>query len=419
MSRELVQPMSLFDAQILFQKFAAFVNVAHAKIDFPEEVFQRFRSNGGRIFPIFLRIVDGRAYVGENYSNNKNLRAGDEVHELNGVSMANWLDVTASHISADTDYIANSLLEFMFPKYLWLELGELDSYELLIQSGAEKPLLIDVNARTQSEMQASISSIDQSFQLDSSSRISKMLNDKVAYLRPGPFYNIEDPTSLWDNTNFKKIIDAAFLDFIKNKAETLIIDLRTNPGGDNSFSDHMLAWVADRPFRFSSKFLIKSSDKSAESNKRRLDSNKGEAVGVSELFAQKYAEVPRGELFNFQISYTQPRNENRFYGDVYVLINRHSYSNAVNVAAIVQDYGFGRVVGEKTSDMATTYGAMETFKLDATGITVSFPKAHIIRPSGETMSDGVTPEQIIETPIIPKPRDTVLETLLTSLKSKI
>jgi C-terminal processing protease CtpA/Prc len=412
------RPQSLFDTQVLFQKFASFGNIAHSKIDFPEQVFRDFRAKNGRIFPIFLRIVKGRSYVGENYSINSKVKVGDEILEINGVSVSDWLARLATNVSADTAYIAHSLLEFTFPKYLWLELGELDSYELLLKTAAGEPRLLSVLSRTQAEMQASSLKQPEYFSLNSDDRTSEVLDNKVAYLRPGPFYNIDDSTSVWDNASFIEFIDTAFIRFIKNGAEKLIIDLRANPGGDNSFSDHMLAWFADRPFRFASDFLIKSSDEAQASNQIRLDSNPDATESVSYLFAQKYADVPRGELFSFEIPYVQPNDAPRFRGEVYVLINRHSYSNAVNVAAIVQDYGFGTIVGEKTSDMATTFGAMETFRLRATGIPVSFPKAHIIRPSGDKRSDGVIPDWRLETPVIPSRGDVVLQALLLRLNSE-
>ncbi len=412
------RPLSLFDTQILFQKFSAFGNIAHSRIEFPEQVFRHFRAEDGRIFPIYLRIVKGRAYVGENYSNDHNVKVGDEILELNGIPLSDWLARVATNVSADTAYIAHSLLEFTFPKYLWLELGEQGSFELLLRTGADEPRSLNIVARTQSEMQAAAIKQPTFFSLSSDKRASEMLSPKIAYLRPGPFYNIENPTSAWDNTSFIEFIDTSFISFIKDGAEKLIIDLRTNPGGDNSFSDHMLAWFADQPFRFASEFLIKSSDEAASSNQQRIDSKPDATEGVSHLFAKKYAKVPRGELFSFEIPYVQPRNEPRFDGEVIALINRHSYSNAVNVAAIIQDYNFGTIVGEKTSDMATTYGAMETFQLDATGISVNFPKAHIIRPSGDKHSDGVAPDVLLETPIISNQEDVVLEKLLLHLKSE-
>ncbi|MEM1413008.1 MAG: S41 family peptidase, partial [Pseudomonadota bacterium] len=202
---------------------------------------------------------------------------------------------------------------------------------------------------------------------------------------------------------------------IAEGAEQLIIDLRQNPGGDNSFSDPMIAWFADEPFRFYAEFLIRSSDEAAASNAARLEASGGDENSVSARFAREYERVPRGEMFPFELPYAEPRDGQRFEGKVYALINRHSYSNAVNAASVIQDYGFGTVAGEKTSDMATTYGSMEQFQLPNTGISVGFPKSHIIRPSGARKTDGVTPDLALPSPIVQGEEDEVLNALLARL----
>ena len=411
------EPMSLFDTQVYFQRFVAFGNVAHARIEFPRKTHRRFEDGGGKSFPIYLRIAEGRSHVGEDYSGHPDVHPGDEILTLNGVAMSDWLERTAAHISADTAYIAHSLLEFSFPRYLWLELGEVAEFELLLKSGGGTEETITVAARSAKERARLAEEEAPGFALDSDRRSFELLGDGIGYLRPGPFYNAEDPGSMWDNTAFTAFIDGAFDAFLDAGVRRLIVDLRDNPGGDNSFSDPMLAWIADQPFRFASAFLIRSSDEAAASNQARLDTNPAAAEGVSRLMAERYAEVPRGERFAFDIPLAEPRQDRRFDGEVYALINRHSYSNTVNVAAILQDYGFGTIVGEKTSDMATTYGAMESFTLPRTGIPVGFPKAHIVRPSGDTRTDGVTPDWAIESPLAPTAEDEVLERLLQRLRA--
>ncbi|MFK8014765.1 MAG: S41 family peptidase [Gammaproteobacteria bacterium] len=414
----LSKPMTPFDAQVYFQKFVAYGNVAHASIAFPDDAFDAFRDRGGRTLPIYLRIVDGRAYVGENYSGHQGLRTGDEILALDELPMARWLERAAAHVSADTPYIAHSLLEFTFPRYVWVELGEVERFALRIRNLDGKTLDVNVNASTREEQRAIASEQATHFTLQSNERIARVLEDNIAYLRPGPFYHFEDPNNIWSNAAFVTFIDEAFGQFIKAQAGQLIIDLRQNPGGDNSFSDPMLAWIASGPFRFCSSFTIRSSDEAAASNQERLDNNPAAVAGVSGQFAQQYAKVPRGENFEFDIPLVTPREDQRFTGDVYVLVDRHSYSNSVNVAAIVQDYKLGLIAGEKTADMATTYGAMETFTLAGTGMKVGFPKAHIVRPSGERRSDGVTPDLPIESPIVPTDGDTMLDLLIEKILAR-
>ncbi|MEM6638786.1 MAG: S41 family peptidase [Pseudomonadota bacterium] len=410
----LTSPMTRFDATLLFQRFTAFGNVGHARIEFPEAEFAAFRDGGGRTFPIYPRIVAGVAYVGTDRSGLDEIREGDRIVGIGDVAMATWLDRTAELISADTDYIAHSLLEFTFPKYLWALHGERDAVRLRLERDG-RAFNVDVPFTTREAQSIAAQSAPDAFSLDTNTCRFEIMDNGIAYLRPGPFYNVENPERAWDTSAFVSFIDRSFEEILDYGADRLIIDLRQNPGGDNSFSDPMLAWIADEPFRFYKHFLIRSSDQAAAANAARLTRDPDGATGVSVAFAKEYERVPRGEVFPFELAYATPREGRRFEGQVYALVNRHSYSNAVNVAAIIQDYDMGIVVGEKTADMATTYGAMEHFTLANTGLRVGFPKAHIIRPSGDEKPDGVTPDWVIESPILPTTADTVLEKLLLQI----
>ena len=405
-------PLTRFELLLELQKFTAYGNVAHARIDFPTDAYRSFRDDGGRAFPIYPRIVDGRTYVGEDYSGSDQVALGDEILSIDGEPMARWLERTARYISADTRYIAHSLLESSFPMYLWVELGERRYFTLQIRKQDGRSHRVRIPARTSDELAAAMDDAPEVFELDFSAREARMLDEEVAYLRPGPFYNAEDPQRIWNTSAFDAFVDDAFESFLDKGARSLVIDLRNNPGGDNSFSDHMISWIGDRPFRFASKFLVRSSDEAAASNQARLDASPDATQGVSASYARAYQTTPRGETFEFDIPLAQPRQGARFEGKVYVLVNRNSYSNAVSVAAIFQDYGWGEIAGEPTADFATTYGAMEHFTLPNTGFRVGFPKAYIIRPSGDERLGGVQPDFVIETPIVPSARDVVLDRLL-------
>ncbi|MEL7129853.1 MAG: S41 family peptidase [Pseudomonadota bacterium] len=410
-------PLTAAEAYLEFQKFTAFGNVAHASVNQPGDAFGAFQRRGGRSFPIFPRIVDGVAYIAEDYSGVRGLSPGDRMIALNGEPMDVWLERLGQHVSADTPYIANSVLEFRLPRYLWAELGEVDSFELTVETADGEPLTADVPAKSWLRQRLSGAGQPSGFQIDGQSRVAKVLDDNIAYLRPGIFLNARNSSRPWDNRRFIAFIDSAFERFLEAGSDTLIIDLRENPGGDSTFSDHMVAWIADEPFRFASAFLIRSSDEAEAANAARLAGNPDAAAGVSGAFAKNYAETPRGEQFSFDIPYTQPREGRRFDGKVYVLINRHSYSQAVNVAATFQDYRLGTIAGEPSSDFATSYGSIETFQLPNTGLVVNFPKAHIIRPSGDTVPGGVVPDIEISSPIVPQPNDVVLEALLKQIES--
>jgi C-terminal processing protease CtpA/Prc len=180
----------------------------------------------------------------------------------------------------------------------------------------------------------------------------------------------------------------------------------------------MIAFFATRPFRFAKQFRIKVSPAATAGNQARLAElgAAGAADDTSHRLAAAYAGRKNGAVVDFPIAENAPREGERFQGKVFLLIDRQSYSNTANVAALVQDYGFGTLLGEETSDLATTYGAMEQFTLPRTGIAVGFPKALIVRPSGNLGARGVVPDVPIPSPPVPGPNDAMLEEALAIVR---
>ena len=390
-----------------FQRFVAFSRIAHARIDENYRAWGAHLDAGGRAFPLAVRFKGARAFVAGG--GGRLIARGEELVAIQGRPLAGWLRAGIRNISADTDYMAAALMELDLAMVLWLELGPREAFEVTIRGREGKSRRLRIAARTRDEMLAAASLEPPKLNLGASDRSFSILPGNLAYLRPGPFYNAAPGASdPYDNTAFRALMDRAFETFLAAGAQSLIVDLRDNPGGDSSFSDHMLAWFADRPFRFASAFRIRVSPEAIESNRKRIETS-GDAAGVSGRFAALYATAGPGGVVDFPIPEAEPRKGRRFEGKVFVLVNRNSYSNAVAVAATVQDYRFGTVIGEETSDLATTYGAMESFTLKRTGIPVGFPKAFIVRPGGSLEPRGVVPDVAIETPIVEGADDPVLK----------
>lgn len=401
------------DVAIRFQRFVAFGKIAHARIDANYRAFARYMAGGGKAFPLTIRVVDGKTYITDNRSGLSDIVRGDEITGLNGQPITTWLDRGARNLSADTAYMAHALMELDFPMLLWLELGPQDSFKIAVRHGDGKTANLILPARTSAEMKAAAKAQPPALQLDGTQRIARLMDDRVAYLRPGGFYNTDpNATNEYDNAAFRSFIDSAFGQFQAASAKSVIIDIRDNPGGDSSFSDLMVSWFATKPYKFASAFQIKVSEQAVSSNAKRVALAPGDTKDISHQFAVLYASAKPGDVVAFGIPEAAPRPVPRFTGKVYLLLNRNSYSNAVAVAATVQDYGFGKVIGEETSDLATTYGAMESFTLAKSGLDVGFPKAHIIRPNGDLAARGVVPDIIIKTPVIEGADDPVLKQAL-------
>lgn len=408
---DLFEPGSLLEAHITFQQFVALGKIGHARIDFPDAHYDRYRDEGGKAFPIYIKFSGDDWLVSDNYSRQQ-LPEGTQITHIDGRSVGDWMTEIQSHISSESVGITRSLLEFQLPQYLWLvtmpeQFPETFSLSVLV-NGEHKEVTVNNIARE--EIFARINSTEESETESAALRDYRILSGDVAYIRPGPFYNAEDPSDVWNNSNFIEFVNEAFESFLANGVKQLIVDLRNNPGGTNSFSDPLIAWFADKPFRFASKFLVRSSFYAEQSNAARLKPGVSDANDVSVQLAQAYKKNPHGTVFEFSVQDAKPRKDKQFEGEVFVLVDRTSYSNAVSLAAIVQDYGFGEVIGESTQDYATTYASMEFFTLAESGIKVGFPKAHIIRPSGDLVAGPV----VVDAPLAGHK----LENLIRSLDSE-
>jgi C-terminal processing protease CtpA/Prc len=214
--------------------------------------------------------------------------------------------------------------------------------------------------------------------------------DDVAYLRPGLFLNLESSNisehEAFESGEFLHFLDSAFAEIAAGNPSSLIIDIRGNNGGDNSFSDPMIAYFADRPFRMTSRFSVRTSE---------LTKTFWQDLDIDSLagLKEQIMTLPNGTRFEADLGEALPRNDElSFKGLVYVLVDRFSFSNAAVAAAIIQDYGFGILIGEETSYVPSSCGAIHTFTLPVTEQTVIYSNACSVRPNGDTAMRGVIPD---------------------------
>ena len=213
---------------------------------------------------------------------------------------------------------------------------------------------------------------------DFSSREFRPPEDGIAYLRPGLFHHSEaaigDTAPSYDRSKYRSFIDDAFTKIIASVATNLLIDPRGNPGGDNSFSDPMIARFADRPFRFTHRFMLKASA-ATKAHYGRLRASGVKQAGVIGELMRAQASHANGERYLFPIAMVEPRPQPRFTGRVFVLHDRNSYSNGASVAALIQDYQFGTLLGEETRISSPPTGSPCRLSLNTRASTSASRKA--------------------------------------------
>jgi len=202
----------------------------------------------------------------------------------------------------------------------------------------------------------------------------------AAYINPGDFGG--------DEKRYQKFIDSAFQKINQSKQKKLIIDLRNNRGGDNSFSDYLVSYIAEKPFRWNAKLTLKTSKFLKEHTRKNND--------TTDVYFQNILTHQNGEIYEYRFDPCNPQSKDkRFEGEVFVLVNRQSYSQSAVTAAQIQDYRFGTIVGEETAEYPTLYASRFQYSLPNTGIVVNVSKGQIVRVNGSEKQEGVIPDIVV------------------------
>ncbi len=385
--RSIQDSLTALQINRLFQPFVAMAKLGHCVTGYPFKSYNAFLGAGGRVFPFDVRINDQRLYVTGNHSQDATIRPGDEILAIYNVASRHWLDGMYKYLSGEDPYFKNTLIDLVgFPRLYWMVYDRSSVFSVKIKKGNGQIVYVSdagVLASDYREIR------NRQRPLFTPTRTVSVTGD-VAYLRPGQFLNAEAAGNTsnhqtFDKGEFFRFVDSAFVLIRAKKAKQLVLDLRGNPGGDNSFSDHLLAYFATRPFAFNSSFTVKTSP---VTKRFWQDVNEPALANLkANILTRK-----DGEVFKVETPLEMPRTDSlRFTGNVYALIDRYTYSNATTVAAQIQDYRFGQLVGEQTAESPTLYAAVHEFELPRTKIGVTYPKAFMVRPNGDKSLKGVMP----------------------------
>jgi C-terminal processing protease CtpA/Prc len=379
----------------LFQPYLALAKIGECIIYYPfGEYYGNYLGQGGTVIPLNLGFSKGKVFVKDNFSNESQIAQGDEIISFNGKPIKEFMEGVYQFMSGESEYYRDSYLEnYKFSRIYWWIYDQCNVFNLEIRKKDGREIKIQLPAISGRGFEGKLS---KQYPPHNPPREFRFINNDIAILYPGEFVNNPgkwdslSQATRWDNTEFCHFIDSSFSAFRKMKAKSLIIDLRNNLGGSNTFSDHMISYIASKPFGFASKLKVRTSQITK-------DFWKNINIPSVEELKQAILSHENGSRFEVSLPDIQPQPDSlRFTGKVYVLINRFSFSNTTSVASIIEDYKLGKLIGEETPDFVSFYGGTQQFKLPNTQLEVTFPKGLFIRPSGDTTPQSVKPDYKVE-----------------------
>lgn len=380
----------------LFQKVVSAANIGHTSISFPGQQYIAYAYDGGTVFPLEIALESGQALIRKNWSSQDDIKIGDELVSIDGVAIQEILDKINPLIAAERPYFKQVKIEaYSLPRLYWQLFGRKETFEVEIRSGEKLKKYVIKAVEVIDGFEAKRTEVlNAELKLD--------FFKKTAYLNPGSFNG--------DETKYRAFIDSAFNKINELESDHLIIDLRNSQGGDDSYSDYLVSYIADQPFTWSSQFTLKTSSILKEFVRQNYD--------TTTTFWQSVLNHENGEIYEFEFEPYQPQPEDkRFTGQVYVLVNRQSHSQAAVTASQIQDYNFGIIVGEETGDYPSLYASIFQFTLPNTSIPVNVTKGRIIRVNGSEKEEGVIPDILIKDHLLDE-NDEILNALLKKLEGE-
>ena len=391
--------LTLLETISFYQNLVSFANTGHCEIDYPSAPYIQYAYSGGTVFPLELAFENGKVFIRKNFSANKQISIGEELLAIDKIPINEIQKLLYRFVSAERDYLKNAKIEFWsFPRLFFQLNGRKDNWNIQIKDKNNEMIDLEVHSIPVIEYEG-----NRKGEIVDPKKTLKLYGD-IAYLNAGQFGSNEAN----GEALFKKYIDSTFAVIMKHKSKKLIIDLRNNPGGHNAYSDYLISYIANKPFKWYSEFSIKTSKILKEHTRLQAD--------TTDDYSRKILENADGQIFKYDLpSYNPVEKSKRYTGEVYVLVNRETYSMAAVSAALIQDYKFGKIVGEETGDLPTLYASQFSYTLPRSGITVKVPKGYIVRVNGSKKLEGVKPDIYIQDHLLDD-TDEILNGLLAKLK---
>ena len=304
-------------------------------------------------------IDDNRLFITKNKSADSTIQAGTEIIAINGESAQKILQKCYSLFTSDgynTTFFPRAVSFQYYYSIIYPEWKDSICFSLQKNENAREVYVKSVKENTK-------------LQKPNTRKLSFLTADStVAILKISNF-------SLG---NYRKFYKQCFATLSAAKTQTLVIDLRNNPGGSLGEIAYLYSFLTDSAFVFVDKAEITSPFIHAFQGKSLGDFLKGKSIllkiSMTLYYPILYATYSTIDLLStskkqdgkYYYSYSSSKikqpNKNRFTGKIYVLANGGSFSASCILLSNLQGSKRAFVVGEETGGAynGTVAGRMTT-----------------------------------------------------------
>lgn len=299
-------------------------------------------------FPLDTRFVGDQLILINDSENYSELTSFTEILSINNQTVKEILYDLMLSVSSDGNneayprFYINREVDFFIENHF----GYPDTYELtILENGKIKNISIERGVTLWSDPADYINSLENlTFQLDKANDIA------ILTLRSFNYYRN-------DFSKFSDFVDSSMLQLRESNLNNLIIDIRSNGGGNPYCANHILKHISSSPYQYFHQ----------------------DNIGYEDL---KKEVVPFDESFK---------------GKTYMIIDGGCGSTSGHLASLVKYNQPATLIGQTTGATYKCHDNSSNITLNKTGLNLHIARnTFMTAVEGMKMSEGVTPDIIIQ-----------------------
>ncbi|MCH2198826.1 MAG: S41 family peptidase [Flavobacteriales bacterium] len=396
-----------------YRKMAIYIDKIHDGHTWvmPSEMQSEYLLATQKFMPFTVKVTGRGMFVEQNFSDCYDLEEGTELVAINGLPIRKVVNELMPYFTAD-GYSLNGKLGGMEGQFWWyyaLHFGFHESHivEYKGKTGAERALVPSIYMN---DLINDASEIYCRYSFDNDAPMTFEIDQNIGVITVSSFNG-------WSLRKYKVTLLNALNEMEVQGCEELIIDVRGNGGGREGVENLLLSCIENSMEAKYDKVVIRSPQADDYEYIDHAFAKRMEDLVYRLIEFRKDEEGEWQRRDRFSRTFVEP--ENRFEGQVTVLIDRNVFSGAAEFAALAKTYGTNcTLIGEETCGgyQGHTSGYYYDLVLPNTGFIVHVPRIWFDLNVEGTHNGGVLPDvQLYQNPFTDS-KDVVMEFARTRKK---
>ena len=400
-------PLPFYNFYRLLSQMSADIRCAHTQM-FPTENIMVSLKESFKVFPFYLYPIEDRLYVLFSGADDDSVQPGYELISINGRSIIEITDKMSDYYPRDGrshEVLRRALQGGTFSLYYYLFVEQPENFKLILRdsNGSEKKMEVPALPYAQAERNYVSNPVNKqmmSFYNRKSRNWELQILDEVpstAYIRLESFGSDGVDSEDKAQKEFEKFMDRSIKKISREGVENLIIELRGNRGGWDILGHELFSYISDSKVPYYGQQTVVTTD----SEFLRYGDFSAEDLEESKqhLIPMEDGRLKLDASGNATLLPVIPK-ENRFDGNVYVLMDEGCASTCAEFTAIAKANHSAVLVGNETGGAfeGGNGGSFIHYVLPNSGIYVNTPlvRYEMAVPEQSTPGLGTIPDHIVK-----------------------